>query len=100
MSISPVTFPAAVTIEKIDVFPLVYPTVGRFKFFEGPKGRPDGRAALLIKITASDGMIGWGQSVPVPRWSYETLETVYSTTTRCVETRPCASHNSSRYTPA
>ena len=71
-----------VTIERIDAVPLVYPTVGRFKFFEGPKGRPGGRAAVLVKMTASDGTIGWGQSVPVPRWSYETLETVYSTTTR------------------
>ena len=66
-------------IEKVDVFPLVYPTTGRFKLFEGPKGRPDGRAALLIRVTASDGTEGWGQSVPVPRWSYETLETVHST---------------------
>src|ERR1043166_2483435 len=70
------------SIGRIDAFPLIYPTKGRFKFFEGPKGRPDGRAAVLIKITASNGIIGWGQSVPVPRWSYETLETTYSTTTR------------------
>jgi len=71
-----------VTIERIEAFPLVYPTVGRFKFFEGPQGRPTGRAAVLVKITASDGTIGWGQSMPVPRWSYETLETAYSTLTR------------------
>ncbi len=43
-----------------------------FKFFEGPTGA--GRAAVIVKITASDGTIGWGESVPVPRWSYETLE--------------------------
>ena len=73
---------SAPTIEKIDVFPVVYPTIGRFKFFEGPKGRPEGRASVLVKLTASDGTVGWGQSVPVPRWSYETLETVFSTTTR------------------
>ena len=61
---------------------MVYPTVGRFKFFEGPKGRPAGRAAVLIKITADCGTVGWGQSVPVPTWSYETLETAFSTITR------------------
>lgn len=71
-----------VKIQKIEAFPLVYPTIGRFKFFEGPKGRPSGRAAVLIKITADNGVVGWGQSVPVPKWSYETLETVYSTITQ------------------
>jgi L-alanine-DL-glutamate epimerase-like enolase superfamily enzyme len=53
--------------------------VGRFKFFEGPKGRPAGRPAVLVKITADQGAVGWGQSVPVPKWSYETLESVLST---------------------
>ena len=32
-----------------------------------------------MKITAGDGTVGWGQSVPAPRWSYETLETVNTT---------------------
>ncbi|MCC6233049.1 MAG: mandelate racemase [Verrucomicrobiales bacterium] len=68
-----------VTIARIETFPLRYPTVGRFKFFEGPKGQPGGRAAVLIKITADDGTVGWGQSVPIPKWSYETLETVLTT---------------------
>jgi L-alanine-DL-glutamate epimerase-like enolase superfamily enzyme len=71
--------PVKVKIAQIDTFPVLYPTVGRFKFFEGPKGRPAGRPAVLIKLTADNGAIGWGQSVPVPKWSYETLETVQST---------------------
>lgn len=61
-------------IERVEVFPVRYPTVGRFKFFEGPLGTPPGRAAVLVKVTADDGTVGWGESVPVPRWSYETLE--------------------------
>lgn len=64
--------PTGLRIEKIDLYPVLYPTVMRFKFFEGPRG--EGRPAVLIKITADDGTIGWGESVPVPRWSYETLE--------------------------
>ncbi len=56
--------------------------VGRFKFFEGPKGRPTGRPAVVVKITAENGVVGWGESVPIPRWSYETLETVHSTISR------------------
>ncbi len=70
------------TVASIQTFPIVYPTVGRFKFFEGPRGQPSGRPSVLVKITADDGTVGWGQSVPTPRWSYETLETVDSTIRR------------------
>lgn len=69
-------------IESIQTFPIVYPTVGRFKFFEGPNGQATGRPAVLVKITADNGVVGWGQSVPSPKWSYETLETVYTTINR------------------
>ena len=68
-------------IASISVFPVTYPTVGWFKFFQGPKGRPANRPSVVIKITADDGTVGWGQSVPAHRWSYETLETVQSTIT-------------------
>ena len=72
----------SVTIARIETFPLLYPVIGRFKFFERSDGRPGGRAAVLVKITASDGTVGWGQSVPIPKWSYETIETVTSTLQR------------------
>ena len=62
-----------ITIEQMELFPVRYPTVMRFKFFEGPSSG-GGRPAVLIKLTASDGTVGWGESVPLPRWSYETLE--------------------------
>jgi L-alanine-DL-glutamate epimerase-like enolase superfamily enzyme len=65
---------AKIKIERIDLFPVVYPTAGYFKFFAGPRGST-GRAAVILKITADNGTIGWGQSVPMPTWSYETLET-------------------------
>ncbi len=67
-----------ITIEKTELFPVRYPTMMRFRFFEGPISG-GGRPAVLIKITASDGTVGWGESVPVPRWSYETLEGAVST---------------------
>ena len=63
-----------VKIDKIDVFSLRYPMTGYFKFFTGPHGSA-GRAAILVKITADNGAVGWGQSVPIAKWSYETLET-------------------------
>lgn len=61
-------------IKHIDLFAVRYPTKGYFKFFTGPRGTY-GRGAVLVKITADDGAIGWGQSIPSPLWSYETLET-------------------------
>ena len=60
-------------IDKIELFPVRYPMTMRFKFFEGPVGG-GGRPAIIIKITAADGTVGWGESVPIPRWGGETLE--------------------------
>ncbi len=62
-------------IEHIDLFAVRYPTKGYFKFFVGPRGTY-GRGAVIVKITTGEGAIGWGQSIPSPMWSYETLETV------------------------
>ena len=66
-------------IESIDTRVVTYPTAGHFKFFDNPPGLPDGRRTVLVKITTDDGAIGWGQAVPSPRWSYETVESVRST---------------------
>jgi L-alanine-DL-glutamate epimerase-like enolase superfamily enzyme len=63
-----------VKIDRIDLFPLRYPMTGYFKFFTGPHDSA-GRAAVLVKITADDGTVGWGQALPIAKWSYETLET-------------------------
>ena len=82
----------SIKIASIEVFPVNYPMKGRFKFFEGPEGHNMGRAAALVKITADDGTIGWGESVPIPKWSYETLETV-TTTIRNYFTLPLIGHN-------
>ncbi len=61
-------------IEYIELFTVLYPTQGYFKFFVGPGGTY-GRGAVIVKITGGDGAVGWGQSIPSPMWSYETLET-------------------------
>ncbi|MGB9605460.1 MAG: mandelate racemase/muconate lactonizing enzyme family protein [Bryobacteraceae bacterium] len=61
-------------VRSVEVFPLHYPTAGHFKFL-GREGRP----AAFVKITTEDGTVGWGQSVPIRTWSYETLESVVST---------------------
>ncbi|MCC6364378.1 MAG: mandelate racemase [Bryobacterales bacterium] len=60
-------------IRKVEVFPVVYPVTGHFRFFSKPQ-----RPAVFVKITCEDGSSGWGQSVPTHIWSYETLESVTS----------------------
>jgi L-alanine-DL-glutamate epimerase-like enolase superfamily enzyme len=62
-----------VKIERVDLFPLCYPFVGSWKFFKDAPGH----TVVLVKVTADDGTVGWGQSLPVPTWAYETQETVY-----------------------
>ena len=61
-------------ITKVEVFPVTYPVVGHFKFFAKPE-----RPAVLVRIACENGVVGWGQSVPAPSWSYETPESVAST---------------------
>ncbi len=61
-------------IKRIELFEVRYPTKGYFKFFIGPRGTY-GRGAVIVKIIADSGTVGWGQSIPSPLWSYETLET-------------------------
>jgi L-alanine-DL-glutamate epimerase-like enolase superfamily enzyme len=34
---------------------------------------------VLVALTSDDGTVGWGQSVPIAKWSYETLETAFLT---------------------
>ncbi len=60
-----------VRIDRVESFPVCYPWSGSFKFLAGSPGH----RVIVLKITADDGTVGWGQSLPVPRWSYEAPET-------------------------
>lgn len=60
-------------VRKVEVFPLRYPVTSYFRFFTKPE-----RPAIFVKITCEDGTFGWGQSVPIQTWSYETLESATS----------------------
>jgi L-alanine-DL-glutamate epimerase-like enolase superfamily enzyme len=66
-------------ITRVEVFPAPYPVTGRFKFFSKPE-----RPSVLVKITCETGVSGWGQSVPIPTWSYETTESVATTLERYI----------------
>ncbi len=61
-------------VRSIEALPVRYPVTGYFRFFTKPE-----RPAVFVKITCEDGTTGWGQSVPIPTWSYETLESVTGT---------------------
>lgn len=65
-------------IAAIDTQLARYPIVGAFKFLSSSATRD----TVLVKITDDDGRVGWGQSVPSPSWSYETIETVRTTIDR------------------
>jgi L-alanine-DL-glutamate epimerase-like enolase superfamily enzyme len=61
-------------IARVEVGRLDYRLVGDFKFFAG-----GARPSVLVRLTDANGVQGWGQAVPVPTWTYETVETVETT---------------------
>jgi L-alanine-DL-glutamate epimerase-like enolase superfamily enzyme len=62
------------TICRVEVGRFDYALVGEFKFFKTAL-----RPTLLVRLTDESGLQGWGQSVPVESWTYETAETVATT---------------------
>ncbi len=68
-------------IIRVEVGQFEYDFQGEFKFFPpGPDGRSR-RPSVLVRLTDDEGYQGWGQAVPVPTWSDETVQTVTSTLT-------------------
>jgi L-alanine-DL-glutamate epimerase-like enolase superfamily enzyme len=62
------------SIVRVDVGRLDYPLVGEFKFFKTGQ-----RPSVVLRLTDADGKEGWGQSVPIETWTYETIESVETT---------------------
>ncbi len=68
------------TIAAIEVFPVHLPMIRSFSFASGSAGQAGGKAShVFVKLTDSDGAVGWGEGRPVTGWSYETLETITTT---------------------
>ena len=61
-------------IVSVEIARVDYPLLGEFKFFKSPA-----RPSILVRLTDSNGIEGWGQSVPVETWTYETVESVETT---------------------
>ncbi len=62
---------SAPPVTRIETFQAPYRVTAYFRFLPKPE-----RPSVLVKITCEDGSTGWGQSVPLPTWSYETPESV------------------------
>lgn len=68
------------TLQQIEIFPLRLPVIGTFRFASGGAGKAGETAPfILVKLTASEGESGWGEGRPLPQWSYETAESIYTT---------------------
>jgi L-alanine-DL-glutamate epimerase-like enolase superfamily enzyme len=61
-------------IIRVDIKRFDYPLLGEFKFF-----KTGARPSILVRLIDDNGLEGWGQSVPVETWTYETVESVEST---------------------
>ena len=58
-------------IVRVEVGRFDYELVGEFKFFKAPV-----RPSIVVRLTDKNGVQGWGQSVPIETWTYETVESV------------------------
>lgn len=66
-------------ITKIELGRFDYAVAGEFKFFKPDADGRVRRPSVLVRLTDESGTEGWGQSVPVPTWTYETVEGVLTT---------------------
>ena len=62
-------------IERIEIIPIRMPLKGVLTLPKGASRTLDeGKRVALVKMTADDGTVGWGEAGPSRRWSAETLE--------------------------
>ncbi|MFN4179176.1 MAG: mandelate racemase/muconate lactonizing enzyme family protein [Armatimonadota bacterium] len=66
-------------LEQIEIFVLHHPTRGYFKFLPKDEHGRSVRPSVIVKLTTEDGLVGWGETVPLPTWSYETVQSVLTT---------------------
>ena len=67
-------------IAGVDIFLLNFPVKAVFVLAGGVAATPGSPSPrVLVKVTIDDGVAGWGEATPTPRWTYETAETIVST---------------------
>jgi len=67
-------------IREVEPIPLNIPFRRPFTLSRGVVGKP-GRPGehVYLRLVTERGEVGWGEARPMPTWSYETMETVYTT---------------------
>lgn len=67
-------------IERIEVLPVRLPLKAMARLSRGvPRTMEEGKRVILVKMTADDGTVGWGEAGPSRRWSAETTHSCYTT---------------------
>lgn len=66
-------------IERIEVLPLRLPLKAVATLSRGvSRTIEEGKQLVLVKMTADDGTVGWGEAGPSRRWSAETVHSCYT----------------------
>ncbi len=66
-------------IERIEVFPVRLPLKAVATLSRGvSRTIEEGKQLVLVKMTADDGTVGWGEAGPSRRWSAETVQSCYT----------------------
>ncbi len=67
-------------IERIETLPVRLPLKAMSRLSRGvPRTLEEGKRIVLVKMTADDGTVGWGEAGPSRRWSAETTHSCYTT---------------------
>ncbi len=67
-------------IDRMDVLPVRLPLKAVVTLSRGvSRTIEEGKQIILVKLTADDGTVGWGEAGPSRRWSAETTHSCYTT---------------------
>jgi L-alanine-DL-glutamate epimerase-like enolase superfamily enzyme len=67
-------------IDRIEVFHIRLPLKALSRLSRGvPRTMEEGKRVILVKMTADNGTVGWGEAGPSRRWSAETTHSCYTT---------------------
>jgi muconate cycloisomerase len=67
-------------ITKVDVFPVRMPYRSTFIIGRGQVAQAGGAGRyVFVRVETSGGHVGWGETIALPSWSYETSESITST---------------------
>jgi hypothetical protein len=89
----------AAVIRKVEALPVRVPYRDTFVIGRGIVAR-GGQAGQYVyaRIEAAGGQVGWGETIALPSWSYETVESIVSTINRYLAPIMIGAPSSNRHT--